>query len=562
MRKKSRSFILPPGCARFAQQLAIACLFAITWSLFGSLVSIDQSEYLVQKGKYDQLSVQEMSDLKRALPSSPWSRQAQANTKEMKALREKLGTRKMQDLYALCGRTLYHGIKNIVVDHGIGRYTFFSTGDLPLMWIRDSAFQIGVLIPKMQRRPALRGLVEGGIRLQAYYILQDPYANGYYPEWRDPDKENDLDKSLGRGGWVGVRNYELDSGCFYISLLWDFYRSEQYGVEFLLQEPLIFDAVRTLVDTWIVEQNHNQSSPYRFVELANDGLGGEVAYTGMIWSGFRPSDDANMYGYSIPSNIFAASSLQKALVLNKIIWRNVDLERKMKRLLLDVETGIQQYGIIEVEKGVKIYAYEVDGLGHSLQDFDDPNWPSLISIPLLGWNKYDPTIYQNTRSRIFSDKNRYYFSGKHIRGLGSPHTGAGMVWALGTFSEALTAESIESKADLIDMLLTLQCGDGLMHESIHVDDINRCTRRWFEWANSLLVTSAEHLTGIDCDAAASDHHAEYIAHSEKQKKRYSNVPVDELKAVARVRQGIEAYVQHGGKYSAKVESWKGIGWTI
>ena len=40
------------------------------------------------------------------------------------------------------------------------------------MWIRDSAFQIGVLMPKISKRPALRFLVEGGIRLQAFYILQ------------------------------------------------------------------------------------------------------------------------------------------------------------------------------------------------------------------------------------------------------------------------------------------------------------------------------------------------------------------------------------------------------
>ena len=91
--------------------------------------------------------------------------------------------------------------------------SFFDVArDLPLMWIRDSAFQIGVLIPKISKRPSLRFLVEGGIRLQAFYILQDPYGNGFYPEWRDPKEHNDEDRLLGRGGWVGVRNYELDSG--------------------------------------------------------------------------------------------------------------------------------------------------------------------------------------------------------------------------------------------------------------------------------------------------------------------------------------------------------------
>lgn len=47
-------------------------------------------------------------------------------------------------------------------------------GDLPLMWIRDSAVQISVLIPRMARQPQLRAVVEGAIRAQAFYIMQDP----------------------------------------------------------------------------------------------------------------------------------------------------------------------------------------------------------------------------------------------------------------------------------------------------------------------------------------------------------------------------------------------------
>ena len=26
----------------------------------------------------------------------------------------------------------------------------------------------------------------------------------------------------------------------------------------------------------------------------------------------------------------------------------------------------------------------------------------------------------------------------------------------------------------------MQCGDGLMHESVHVDNLTACTRKWFE----------------------------------------------------------------------------------
>lgn len=43
---------------------------------------------------------------------------------------------------------------------------FVATGDIPFMWIRDSAVQLGVLVPRIPQRPALRLLVEGAVRTQ------------------------------------------------------------------------------------------------------------------------------------------------------------------------------------------------------------------------------------------------------------------------------------------------------------------------------------------------------------------------------------------------------------
>jgi meiotically up-regulated gene 157 (Mug157) protein len=58
------------------------------------------------------------------------------------------------------------------VSHEAGVWTFVATGDLPLMWIRDSAVQINVLLPRIARHPQLRSVVEGAIRAQAFLILQ------------------------------------------------------------------------------------------------------------------------------------------------------------------------------------------------------------------------------------------------------------------------------------------------------------------------------------------------------------------------------------------------------
>ena len=200
----------------------------------------------------------------------------------------------------------------------------------------------------------------------------------------------------------------------------------------------------------------------------------------MTWTGFRPSDDPCKYGYLVPANIHAAAGLERILELNERIWQSDTLKQKATKLLKDIEDGIRRYGVVEANtnnkpgvrgKSVKIYAYEVDGNGNVLSDFDDANVPSLLSIPLLGWTGYDKEVYSNTRARLLDPAiNKYYFSGKVLRGIGSPHTHSGYVWPLGLAIEALTEEGsqehiAEVLAFQIRQSLTSACNDA-MHESV------------------------------------------------------------------------------------------------
>lgn len=59
--------------------------------------------------------------------------------------------------------------------------------------------------------------------MKAFFILADPYANAYSPRWRDPAALSQGERNLGRGGWVATRNYELDSGAYFLQLLWNIY---------------------------------------------------------------------------------------------------------------------------------------------------------------------------------------------------------------------------------------------------------------------------------------------------------------------------------------------------
>jgi hypothetical protein len=60
------------------------------------------------------------------------------------------------------------------------------------------------------------------------------------------------------------------------------------------------------------------------------------------------------------------------------------------------------------------------------------------------------------------------------------------------------------QAGLVRDLLRMQCGNGLMHESVDVDDPMACTRPIFEWSNAMLVVMAEQLLDIDCATAAEE----------------------------------------------------------
>lgn len=48
-------------------------------------------------------------------------------------------------------------------------------------------------------------------------------------------------------------------------------------------------------------------------------------------------------------------------------------------------TGLERYGHVKTPGGQVVYAYEVDGRGGSLIDFDDPNLPSLVSRAVARW---------------------------------------------------------------------------------------------------------------------------------------------------------------------------------
>jgi meiotically up-regulated gene 157 (Mug157) protein len=155
-----------------------------------------------------------------------------------------------------------------------------------------------------------------------------------------------------------------------------------------------------------------------------------------------------------------------------------------------------EYGLLHSttslgEDGSNVTAYEVDGFGHA-NLMDDANIPNLLSFPFIGYNF---SSYASIRQWVLSPANPWYFSGTAGEGVGSPHTGANMIWPMSVTLRALTSESDTEILACLETLLRSANNTGFMHESFDKDNVAVFTRPWFAWANtlfgSLITTLAE-----------------------------------------------------------------------
>jgi len=349
---------------------------------------------------------------------------------------------------------------------------FIITGDIPAMWLRDSTWQVAPLLNS--HHPDVIKLLIDLSKTQVELFLIDPYANAFNPEPNGACWHKDFPN---QSPWVFERKFELDS-----------WASVLYLARLIVEKYERFDhidasfqeALAMMLNLAHREQRHDPNS-YVFKRnngvlhdsLSNGGVGAPVAYTGMVYSAFRPSDDACVYGYLVPSNFFFLNELE---CLPETLKSPASL-----RLAAEIREGLENFAVIDGR-----YAYEVDGLGNSLC-LDDANIPSLLSLPLLGCISADDARYRSTREFILSIKNPYYFSGIKAAGIGSQHTPSGFVWPIAVAVQALTDPSVSNKLDTLDLLEKTDAETGNMHEAFNVNDDKEFTRSWFSWADMTYV---------------------------------------------------------------------------
>ncbi|MHC9420269.1 glycoside hydrolase family 125 protein [Sphingomonas citri] len=368
--------------------------------------------------------------------------------------------------------------------------TFVITGDIDAMWLRDSAVQVEPYLPLARDDRPLREMLHGLIQRQARCILIDPYANAFV---RDPGARSNLDSATlddteMRPG-VAQRKWEIDSLCYPMRLAHDYWAITRDRAPF---DELWRRSAALIVATLRVQQRKEAPGPYRYQRLTKiptdslmlDGYGPPSNKVGLIHSAFRPSDDACVYPFLVPANLFAVSSLRQVARVHREARGDAAAAREAEALANEVEAAVRAHAIVPDGRGGQVWAYEVDGFGNWLFA-DDAGIPSLYGLPLIEAASVDDPLYQRTAALAWSPRNPFFVQGSAASGIGSPHMGLDKVWPMALIARAMVTRDEGVVRDCLRTLKATHAGTGFMHESFHKDDPARFTRAWFAWVNGM-----------------------------------------------------------------------------
>lgn len=364
--------------------------------------------------------------------------------------------------------------------------TFVITGDIDAMWLRDSSAQVWPYLSLVNSDKELKQMITGVINRQTQCIIIDPYANAFNPK---PEPDGRWMEDTGMKPMLHERKWEIDSLCYPIRLAYNYWKETN--------DSSVFDsdwrkAMILVVQTFKEQQRKEGLGPYNFLRMTdraldtipNMGYGHPVRPIGLIVSTFRPSDDATTFGFLVPSNLFAVTSLRQLAEISEKVTHDHSFAKACSELASEVEEAINKYAIVEHPTRGQIYAFEVDGFGNAYF-MDDANVPSLLAMPYLDTIDKNDAVYQNTRNFVLSEDNPYFFKGSAGEGIGGPHIGYDMIWPMSIIMRAITSNDDEEIKHCISMLRNSDADTGFMHEAFHKDNPKRFTRKWFAWVNTL-----------------------------------------------------------------------------
>ena len=173
---------------------------------------------------------------------------------------------KLPGLAPLAKQCFLNTIETTVTQLEDGSY-FVITGDIPAMWLRDSAAQLKPYVPYAKEDEDLQAILRSVIQKYTFYVRLDPYTNAFNSRPQNGYTEDD--RSNFQSGWIWERKYEVDSLCAPLYLAHQYYQVTGDKSIFTEEFRLM---IQTIADTFTTEQRHDRS-PYWFVrEHAWDAL--------------------------------------------------------------------------------------------------------------------------------------------------------------------------------------------------------------------------------------------------------------------------------------------------
>ena len=224
--------------------------------------------------------------------------------------------------------------------------TFVITGDIEAMWLRDSTAQVwcylGLAAEDAQIRKMLGGVHQSPDRLHPDRSLRQrlqpgghgrPLAERTTPTWsrKFTSASGRSIPCVTRSGWHTVTGARpATPAC-----------STAAG-----PRPCAWSCKPSASSS----ANTASSGPYLFQRNAREatdtlpirGRGNPVVPVGMICSAFRPSDDATIFPFLIPSNLFAVVSLRQLAAILTAMDAEPELAAECGELAREVEQAVDR----------------------------------------------------------------------------------------------------------------------------------------------------------------------------------------------------------------------------
>ncbi|KAG8743921.1 hypothetical protein FRC10_011107 [Ceratobasidium sp. 414] len=322
----------------------------------------------------------------------------------------------------------------------------------------------------------LAALVKAVINNEARYISEYPYCGAFQPppESGLNPTVNDWATGVTVNPKLSRSYYQATNDSSFANDNWNAAISQIFRV-MEEQSQGTFDEDFNVISYYNWSGGNGALSP----QVANHGNGEPKAWTGMVGTHHRPSDDLSVYAFLTPANAMLSVELVHLADILDGMGHSRNISKSARRWSSQIKSAIWNHTVAD-----GVFAYETNGLG-SRYLMDDANVPTtgynLMNRPYA--DKSDPT-YKKTKKMILSRMNPYYAEGKTFFGTGGPHVDTVHPWPMSLISAIYGSDDNEEIEKLLYTIVNNTAGLGLIHESQSVYSASDYTRPWFAWANS------------------------------------------------------------------------------